>query len=644
MNKYNINKRDSIEIGDSISNNSLVIKYKYIPKDINNKLDVLNFNESFDWNIELDKYTNMSMLHLHAWEPVNYLLLAYHYTNNDKYLIKCNELVVSWYSHSLKATHKYLYYSHCVADRSLILGYLQLINSKYINQDILNELIISHTEFLKDKSNYINYNHGSMIDRSLLVLSMVLQDNQSFNLALNRFRENIKNTFTTNMICKENSFTYAIFNLELIVSTQKILLDDLSTALIENFDDRINVALDFLDQVKKPDGSLPLYGDSELIDNTSLNNSILKSFYSDHSLFIPEVPEKKIKTYYYKYESYIIIKNSYLYLFIRTGDIVKNHKHADDLSISVYMGEDIIVDTGTYNYDKGPHREYFKSVSAHNGVELNNENYNYLKSNKNNVFIHSVHENDEYIHIVLVNNSYNYANITRNIYVLKDFHSLLISDYICSPIKVSSAQIFNLSKEFLHDLEINIQNRTININNKYQFTNLSNGNQKFSYNNKNLYSEKFQHAETIPKIEITNLNKYINQTTYIGQIHDSILLEKEVNEENIIYLNINKKRISLPFKKYTKEITVDQYINVYQEGSNHTIEIHYKPNTNQEYAIYVYDDENTIIDTIWYQPSNIFKYKFHSDGTYRIRCFVKDSLTGEKTEFSNFKNIKTSIR
>ena len=643
MNKYNIKKQECIEIGDSIYNNALVIKYKYIPKNLNNKPDILNFNDSFDWNIELGAYTNMSMLHLHAWEPMNYLLLAYHYTHNDKYLIKCNELMVNWYSHSVEATHKYLYYSHCVADRSLILGYLKLINSNYVSEEILNDLIMVHTEFLSNNNNYVNYNHGSMIDRSLMVLSIVLKNSNLFGFSLNRFRENINNTFTTNMICKENSFTYSIFNLELIVTTQKLLLDDLSTYLIDNFDERINTALDFLNQVKKPDGSLPLYGDGELVDNKSLNESILKSFYTNHNLFKSGVTESNITTYYYKNESYIIIKSSYFYLFIRTGDLIKNHKHADDLSITLYIGEDVIVDTGTYNYDKGPYREYLKSVSAHNGIELNNENYNYLNNNKSKTFIQSVNETEEYVHIVLVNNSYEYANITRNIYVLKDLHSLLISDYIWSPFKTLSTQVFNLSKGLLQDLEVNICNGNISINNKFQFTNLSSGKEVFSYNKNNLYSEKFQQSETIPKIEITNLNQYTNQVTYIGHFNESIILNEKFIEDDVLALVINDKHVSLPIKIHSEEIHLNQYINVYPEGSLYSIEVHYKPSKRNEYALYVYNDKNIRIDTLWYQSSNIFKYNFPLDGTYRIRCFVKDSITGEKYEFSNYKTIKTSI-
>ena len=348
LNKYNIDKEESIKIAETILENNLIIKYKYIPKSLTNNIEELQFNKTFEWNIDLDNYTNMAMLHLHAWEPINYLLLAFHYTNNYEYLIKCNELMESWYTHSKYANHKYLYYTHCVADRSLILGYLKLVNSKFISNNILNDLITKHTKFLADEENYIKYNHGSMLDRSLLLLTLILRNKPLFDFSIDRFSDNIENTFTKNMICKENSFTYAIFNLELIVTTQKLLLDNLNIYLIDNFDDRINSALNFLDIVRKPNGKLPLYGDGELIDEEKLKDSVLSTFYPEHSLFKPVIISDKIESYYYKYESYIIIKNAYFYFFVRTGDIIKNHKHADDLSFNLYIGEDIITVSYTH--------------------------------------------------------------------------------------------------------------------------------------------------------------------------------------------------------------------------------------------------------------------------------------------------------
>lgn len=645
MNKYSISKEQSIEIADSIYNNNLIIKYKYIPKNIDQKKEVLRFNEHFNWNIEMGSFTNMAMLHLHAWEPINYLLLSYHYTKDNKYLIKSNELIESWYTHSLDANHKYLYYSHCVADRTLILGYLSELKNPFISYDIVNKLLNKHKEYLSDENNYVNYNHGTMLDRSLLLLTILSENKTLFNFSLERLKNNINNTFTKNMICKENSFTYSVFNLELIVSIQKYLLDNINVTLIDRFDDKINKALNFLNIVKKPDGTLPIYGDGELIDKSKFDNSILKDFYPKHSLFNEIIDfGERLKTYYFKNEAYIIIKSNYFYLFIRTGDIIKNHKHADDLSIILYLGEDVFVDSGTYNYDKGDIRDYLKSSYAHNDVVLNNENYDYLKSNQQNLYIQSVNEYENFTHIVLVNNCYSYATITRNVYVLKQNNSIVIADNIYSPISVTSSQIFNLAEDFKHNfvLDLDSHNNLI-INNKFLLKNFSQGDLKLSYNEKNIYSEFFQVSDMIPKIEFVNFKNDVNQITYIGRANDSITMKSQVENDKGISLILNEKNIYLPFEYNKIEINIEKYINIYRQSQNHFIEVHYKLYENKQFAIYIYNSKNEKEAILWYQDSPIFKYKFVMNDKYRIRCFIKDKITGEKSEFSMYKQIKNTI-
>jgi len=644
MNKYNIDKQQALEIGNSINNNQLIIKYNYVPINIEDEPEILKFNKSFDWIIDIENYTNMTMLHLHAWEPMNYLVLAYHYSGKSEYLKKCNELINSWYIHSLDANHKYLYYTHCVADRALVLAYLKYVDSSCISNELIDSLIKTHIEYLSNEKNYVDYNHGSMLDRSLLVLCVLMNDKALFKFSLERFKKNIENTFTKNMICKENSFTYSLFNLELIVSAQKLLLETINETLIEDFDLMMNRALNFLDIVRKPDGSLPLYGDGELITSEKLNNSILRTYYPDHSLFSPPTIDEELKTYYFKAESYIIIKNNYFYLFVRPGDIIKNHKHADDLSINLYMGEDVLIDTGIFNYEKGEYRNYLKSPAAHNTIELNYENYNYLTSNNKDIYIDSITENEDLIHIILINNSYTFANITRNIYILKNQKSIFIADFIDSPIKVISTQIFNLSNHFIEHIDVNIQNNSIYVNNKFQVKNFSDSNMSFTISEKNLLSEKFQKITKIPKIEFSNLKYFTNQFTYIGHISESVFLEKFKEKNNISYLVLNNKKIAIPFAVNKKKIKIGKYINVYKDSAYHIIEIYHQMYANQEYAIYIYDNNNNKIATLWYQSHHSFKYKFSKTGKYRIRCFLKNKTTGEKFEFSMYKYIKTTIQ
>src|SRR5699024_10471794 len=224
-------QKESLLISESILNNQLVVKYRYLPEDIENPIEELIYGEDFNWMVELQDNTNMAMLHLHSWEPVNYLLIAHYYTADDKYITKAMEIIKSWYQHSISQNHKYLYYPHCVADRALILSYLVTLNKNLLDVEPISILLKKHKSYLVKEDNHVKYNHGTMMDRSLITMCITSNDKNNLEFVINRICCNVSKTFTDNMICVENSFTYAIFNLELIISTQKYLLDNLNVEL-----------------------------------------------------------------------------------------------------------------------------------------------------------------------------------------------------------------------------------------------------------------------------------------------------------------------------------------------------------------------------------------------------------------------------
>lgn len=641
LNKYNINKEEALLIGNSILNNQLVVKYRYLPENVDNPVKELYYSKEFNWVVDLQDKTNMAMLHLHAWEPVNYLLIAHYYTSNKIYAEKALEIIDDWYEHSLVGTHKYLYYSHCVSDRSLILSYLIQLNITESDSKYISQLIDIHRSFLIDDKNYVKFNHGIMMDRSLISLSMVIDDENTLDYAVNRLRRNISRTFTKNMICVENSFTYAIFNLELILSTQKYLLERRGRKLFIDFEHKMDKALDFLNIVKKPDGTLPLYGDGELITNTTLKNTLLYKFYSNHMLFsLQSDSTQEIQSHYYNDEGYLVLKNNDFHFFIRTGDIVKNHKHADDLSFTLFWNQDILVDSGIYNYDRGTVRDYLKSSYAHNNIILNNENYNYLTSTKNEIYLDALEDNENFFYIRLVNKAYDFSIIKRSFYILKGDYSIIIVDDISTPFSVKNTQTFNLSPSFKKSFNFSYINKnSVCINNDLMIGSLEVDDINLVYNDKSLYSERFQHAVSIPRIE---LNKFKKNGTFITVISRNIKNDILANikfDSNIFefsYLGVKYKH-SLSLSK--EIINLNKYINVVKNKDTFIVETYHSVFESQEYAWYIYKDgirENII----WYQSSPSFNYTFKESGNYRIRCFIRNlDNKKEKKEFSVNKNI-----
>lgn len=637
LNKYNLKKNTIMKIGHLILNNKLILKYNYLPKSLNNIDSQLNFSPDFNWVINLGNYSNMAMLHLHAWEPINYLFLAHYHSKELKYIEKAVDLIKSWEISSHGENHKYLWYPHCVADRSIVLGYLKIINNEneIINSNFLNELINQHIVYLIAPNNYVNYNHGAMMDRSLILLSILTRNNKLLELAIERTRTNFSKTFTENMICVENSITYSIYNIELIISIQKNLLDIVNEHLVQDFDKKMIQALDFINILKQPNDSFPLYGDGELITLSTLKNKNIYKYYSNHSVF-STYNTKKLEHHYFIDEGYIIIKDENKYFFIRSGGFVKNHKHPDDLSFVLYYNEEILIDTGIYNYDNGEIKNYFKSSQAHNSIVLENETYPYLQ-NKEDIGISLFKEYSEYYYIVIKNNSYQYANILRHIYIIKGSFSILISDNIKTPLKIKNSQFFNLSPKLSNELFISVNREKTIINNNMliQSIDIDSLNLKTASSKKALLSEKYHDLKYISQLELIKNEANARLTTLISfDIQSDILKTLQYNDQSIFFSDL-RKNYQLEFRNNIEEVYLDKYIHLENIKKRvYSIKTFYRGLEEKDFAWYIYRNQNRI-DIIWYQDSPKFTYDFKEPGDYKIRCFIRNKRNkDEKHEFS----------
>ena len=158
LNKYSIQEEEICKIGEKILENKLIVKYKYIPQNIEDNDIRLDYsNKEFNWVMEFGSQTNMAMLHLHSLEPISYLLLAYDETNEIEYLEKAYKLFFDWHKHAENSDHFYLWYRHCVADRAVVISQLYLLRNHIelsIEQnDTIYYMIFSHRNFLTQQEN-----------------------------------------------------------------------------------------------------------------------------------------------------------------------------------------------------------------------------------------------------------------------------------------------------------------------------------------------------------------------------------------------------------------------------------------------------------------------------------------------------------
>lgn len=648
LNKYSIQEEEIRKIGDKILENKLIVKYKYIPQNIDDNDIRLDYsNKEFNWVMEFGSQTNMAMLHLHSLEPISYLLLAYDETNEIEYLEKAYKLFFDWHKHAENSDHFYLWYRHCVADRAVVISQLYLLRNHIelsIEQnDTIYYMIFSHRNFLTQQENYVKHNHGLLMDMGLISLSAVTNDKATFEFSLNRIKINFSETFTENMICVENSISYSVYNIEQFIKCQKYLIEPLEKTIDEQFDYKIEKALNFLDYIKQPDDNFPHIGDGEQIDLGFLETLEIYKFYKNHHIF--KITNKEDYMKVYPNEGYAVFKNKNFYLFLTAGDIKKNHKHADDLSFTLFYNEEIFIDPGIYSYNNDHLRNYQTSSTAHNTIVLNNENYDYINNQKEEVKILSYNELEDYYYLVLQNSSYSYANIIRHLFVLKLDFTIVIIDEVFSRTKVLASQFFNLSPKISENLSLKSDLNVLQVNDKVfiqkewdSFLEFYNGMNPYETNA--VASKKFHELQPIIKFSINKYSENPNITTMLSNSINNRIEKSDVHDE-IIFVNTNEKKVKLVKENIDIDRFKDstQYINI--ERNSNTIKCETIANLydKQEYAWDIMKGKEKE-KLIWYQESNSFEYTFSNPGTYTIRCYVRNKCNNEeKHSFINKQKI-----
>src|SRR5699024_10821018 len=116
----------------------------------------------------------------------------------------------------------------------------------------------------------------------------------------------------------------------------------------------LNKAKNYDSYIMKPDFTYPLLGDTGHIEDNKVNKKYMDliDYESGNVILQNRNPENLQKS---------------TWLHFKAGYQSKSHKHADDLSLCLYLeGNDILIDSGKYSYKiSDPMREYIISPAAH---------------------------------------------------------------------------------------------------------------------------------------------------------------------------------------------------------------------------------------------------------------------------------------
>ncbi len=357
---------------------------------------------------------------------------AYLLTNNLKYALEFKGQIEDWIKENPVEMSVNWTCTMDVAIRACnwITGYYFLKNCSKINQEFwikFNKILYLHGKHifnnLENKSKY-NSNHYLSDLAGLIWLGLYFknfkydkEDHKNnpkiwLNFGLKEFEMEMGNQVNPDGTDYEASTAYHCLVTELFLFTS-ILCSKNNTHFSKEYMIKLERMVDFIMNITKPNGYIPLIGDMDsgrfmiLTDygtmekrdfrylvalggeyfnrsdfrfyssnNNSQNPSFLWGF--ENITKTKEHSTINLKSKAYKDSGYYILRNDKIYLIIKCGPNGMNgdggHIHNDQLSFELNVsGKDFIIDPGTYVYTADYKlRNIFRSSSMHNTLQVGN--------------------------------------------------------------------------------------------------------------------------------------------------------------------------------------------------------------------------------------------------------------------------------
>ena len=401
-----------------------------------------DFKSSFIW--ENTFYKNIKIVNLNnnadvkvPWELSRFqhipiLGQAYLLTNNLKYPLEFKNQIEDWIKKNPVEMSVNWACTMDVAIRACnwIIGYYFFKDcpKNKINKGFLikyNKALYLHGKYIFDnleKAPQYNGNHYLSDLAGLIWLGLYFKnfkydkENAKNNpkmwldFGLKEFEKEMKNQVNSDGADYEASTAYHCLVTELFLFTS-ILCSKNNITFPEEYMDKLEKMIEFIMNITKPNGYIPLLGDMDngrfvvLYDfgNTDkrdfkylvalggeyFNRDDFKYYYSNNNNQTPiwcfeniaKIKEKQlvsVRSKAYKDSGYYILRNDKIYIIIKCGPNGMNgnggHTHNDQLSFELNVfGKDFIIDPGTYVYTADfKLRNLFRNTSMHNTLQVGN--------------------------------------------------------------------------------------------------------------------------------------------------------------------------------------------------------------------------------------------------------------------------------
>lgn len=439
---------------------------KLSDKALNNKIvpfpgfDETEFNEDIWYEIKKEKYGQSYTLYIHTLRICVELLLEYENSNRKEYYDKAKEIIFSWLKFSEEPTdNKMIWYDHTTANRTQALIHFIFISEnigEQLDYELFKNTLQKHGEVLmNDKLHKLN-NHGLMMDRSLMVLGNVLNDDNYKQKGVARALNTFWFNFSHKGVHLENSPQYHNMVLRMYEEIE-MYLNNRDESLGNHILEYMKLAKEYSALIVRPNKKITSIGDT--------GNSYKKI-------------KKKYSSIYDREAGISIIQQESptpLFLTYICGYSTKVHKHKDDLSITLnYNKKDFFVDPGPYNYSKHKIRKYMISKEAHSSFYLKEFDYNIKESNRytRKISLEHYFESSDYYIVRGYNGDYtgSSAKLSRTVIVFKDSNLIILIDDVDTSVKhkLRFTQNFNLDRNVKVDkleskINLNVDEETLSV-------------------------------------------------------------------------------------------------------------------------------------------------------------------------------------
>jgi hypothetical protein len=348
-------------MADKILNNNF--NFLGIFHDFKDNIHWFNNNQNDLWNFNLNYFEYLSDLYSKYEECGNgdfikkaeHLIL--HWVNcSNKY----NRIMWSPYTTSLRLINWISFYS-----KLLKIGYI-----KSIPPDIINS-IKKQLSYLRLNLEYdVNGNHLFENYKAILLSDYFLNNKINLNKNVKKLNYELSRQILFDGCHFEKSISYHIVVLNGILDILSLI--DLPLNSLNSLRYYANEMYRFYKNISYNNLEYPLLSDSNYSITKKINFELINEKYKKISTdtYIPLIKLKKHSNYY-------VYLNNQLRLTMDLGDLGSNyllaHSHNDIFNFELLVNnKKFIIDTGVYDYQDSPERQYSRSTKAHNTIQIDN--------------------------------------------------------------------------------------------------------------------------------------------------------------------------------------------------------------------------------------------------------------------------------